>query len=30
VNLPLDSLDRLTLQKRLDDIGRTKSEAGTV
>jgi arsenate reductase len=23
-NLPLDSLDRLSLQKRLDDIGRTK------
>ncbi|WP_126974551.1 arsenate reductase ArsC [Frigidibacter oleivorans] len=27
VNLPLGSLDRLSLQKQLDDIGRTKSEA---
>ena len=28
VNLPISSLDRLTLQKRLDDIGRDMSEAG--
>lgn len=27
VNLPMASLDRLTLQKRLDDIGRTVSES---
>lgn len=27
VNLPLASLDRLSLQKRLDDIGRTRNEA---
>jgi protein-tyrosine-phosphatase len=25
VNLPLESLDRLSLQKRLDDIGRTRA-----
>ena len=24
-NLPLSSLDRLSLQRRLDDIGRTKA-----
>jgi arsenate reductase len=29
VNLPLSSLDSLTLQKRLSDIGRTKDEAPT-
>lgn len=28
-NLPLASLDKLSLQKRLDDIGRTKLEADT-
>lgn len=28
VNLPISSLDKLTLQKRLDDIGRDMSEAG--
>lgn len=28
VSLPLASLDKLTLQKRLDDIGRDMSEAG--
>ncbi len=28
VSLPLNSLDKLTLQKRLDDIGRNMSEAG--
>jgi len=28
VSLPISSLDRLTLQKRLDDIGRDLSEAG--
>lgn len=27
VNLPLDSLDKLSLQRRLDDIGRTKADA---
>lgn len=27
VNLPLQSLDKLTLQKRLDDIGKTPSDA---
>lgn len=27
VNLPFDSLDKLALQKRLDDIGRVRSEA---
>lgn len=27
VNLPIPSLDRLTLQKRLDDIGKTPAEA---
>ncbi len=27
VNLPLDSLDRLGLQRRLDDVGRTLSES---
>jgi protein-tyrosine-phosphatase len=26
INLPLESLDRLSLQRRLDDIGRTKAE----
>jgi arsenate reductase len=26
VNLPLESLDRLKLQKRLDEIGRTRDE----
>ena len=26
VNLPLDSLDKLSLQRRLDDIGRAKAE----
>jgi hypothetical protein len=24
VNLPMDKLDRLTLQRRLDEIGKTK------
>ncbi|MGD1933743.1 MAG: arsenate reductase ArsC [Candidatus Phaeomarinobacter sp.] len=28
VNLPITSLDKLTLQKRLDEIGRDMSEAG--
>jgi protein-tyrosine-phosphatase len=27
VNLPITSLDKLTLQKRLDDIGKTSAEA---
>ncbi|MDX1482911.1 MAG: arsenate reductase ArsC [Alphaproteobacteria bacterium] len=27
VNLPMESLDRLSLQRRLDDIGQAKSEA---
>jgi len=26
-NLPIDSLDKLSLQKRLDDIGRSQSAA---
>ena len=26
-NLPIASLDRLSLQKRLDEIGRTRAEA---
>jgi hypothetical protein len=26
-NLPLDSLDKLSLQKRLDEIGRSKAAA---
>jgi arsenate reductase len=27
INLPIASLDRLSLQKRLDEIGRTRAEA---
>ncbi|WP_395646003.1 arsenate reductase ArsC [Terricaulis sp.] len=30
VNLPLESLDRLSLQKRLDNIGKTPDAAGNV
>jgi arsenate reductase len=29
INLPIASLDRLTLQGRLDDIGKTRAEQAT-